>query len=241
MKLIKNFIFFIILSFFIIPNVYASSISIDSITVKDKSGTITIDDLELNDNTITSNITFNQIYDFVTFDVEVENNEDSIYALENITNNKSDYLTVEYEYGKLIHPGTKVHFDVTLKYNEELINVEEVNYNDLSLNLIFSNDEVLINPQTNSSTHSFLKLLIIIGLLSISFIFIRKKYFKLFILLLLLIPFMTKADEGKTFSINFSDIKVKGRLLEYEIVINLGNGEYETINKTYGSTVEELP
>ena len=239
---IKYILCLILLSLFIMPNVYASSIKVNEITVKDKSGTITIDDLELDDDgTITSNITFNQIYDFVTFDVEIENNYNTPYALESITNNKNDYLSVEYEYGKIIQSGSKEHFNVTIKYNEELINHDDIIYNNLSLRLNFSNDQALINPQTGNPIQLFIKVLLGFGLLYLGTIIIKKRKIKYCILLMLLIPFLTKAEEGNIISLNFSNVKVKARFLQYEVVIDLGNGEYQTVNETYGTTIEELP
>ena len=51
------------------------NIEVTNVTVKDKSGTITVADPVITYDEITSNVTFNKVDDFVTFELEVKNNE----------------------------------------------------------------------------------------------------------------------------------------------------------------------
>ncbi|MBQ3306868.1 MAG: InlB B-repeat-containing protein [Bacilli bacterium] len=234
-------IFLILLSFFfylflLIPTVYAEEISFSEVTIKDKSGTITVDDIEFNNNTISSNITFRQLNDFVTLDVLVKNNDNTPFALESVSLNHNDYLSVEFEYGKIVRDHYYEHFFITLKYDKELINQEEVHLDNLKLNMSFSNDNALINPETKSP---LLFIGFCLGMFFVLLLVIKKK--KKLLLLLLFIPFFVRASEGRSISLEFSDITIKGRFLEYNVLIDYGNGDVETVVVTYGDKIEELP
>ena len=93
MKIFKKLIFLFFLLLFI-PNVYAEELNISSVSVKDKSGTITYDEIKQENNTITSNITFHQLHDFLTLDVEIDNQENISYILDSITSSNSNYLVM---------------------------------------------------------------------------------------------------------------------------------------------------
>ena len=99
MKRLLNVILLISSLFFLnIYSVYAEEdISIRSIRVVGQSGTITLNDLDYSNNTINSNIQFNQINDFVTYEIELENSSYKKYLLESVSISNNEYLTTSSE------------------------------------------------------------------------------------------------------------------------------------------------
>lgn len=62
-------------------NAAGKNIEVSDFSVKDKSGTITVEDPVITDNLVTSNITFNEVGDFVTFKLVLKNNENEKYKI----------------------------------------------------------------------------------------------------------------------------------------------------------------
>ena len=237
-----NYIFLIIGVFILnIPFVVAKEdFEIKSVSVSEKSSTITVDDLVFEDNTISSNISFNQLNDFVTFDIEVENNTNIDYVLEKINNNiNSNYLTIESEdTGKTISNNTTQTIKVKIKYDKELVNHDDINLNNVSLGLVFKNPKTLINPLTGKNIFIFITI-VITSILSF-YALKNKKSKSLLLLLLLLIPTLVYATESNNVELKFDNITIKGRYLQYRVTINNGTESQEVI-RTYGETIGELP
>ena len=107
------------------------NIEVTNITVKDKSGTITVIDPVLSSNEITSNITFNKVDDFVTFELKIKNNESEKYKIESITdNNTNENITIEYSFSEdYIKTNETSTVTIKLTYKNKLINVEKINLN----------------------------------------------------------------------------------------------------------------
>jgi len=206
-KILKSFILIVGLLFIINVKADTKNISVTDISVKDKSGTISVVDPVLESNEVTSNITFNQIDDFVTFELTLKNNESEKYKIESITdNNTNENISIEYNHGEdYISTGETTTVTIKLKYKKQLLNVEEINLNNLSITIKLVNEEgkegeIIINPITGDSLLHYLVLLIIAvtGLLLI----ITKKKIKglkignIFIVFaIIMIPFVTFAKE----------------------------------------------
>ena len=121
MKIVKKIFLFIIIFFVGILTVNAESknIKVTDVTVKEKSTTIEVADPVISENEITSNITFNQVNDYVTFELTLKNNESEKYKITSITdNNTSNNIEVEYDYSEDFissNDETKVKVKLTYK------------------------------------------------------------------------------------------------------------------------------
>lgn len=89
---------FVIISIFGMVGVYAENknIEVTDIKVKDKSGTITVDNPTISNSEINSGIKFNEIDDFVTFELTLKNNDSDKYkVISIIDNNENDNVKIE--------------------------------------------------------------------------------------------------------------------------------------------------
>ena len=153
----KIFLLFILTILFTFTNVKAATknIEISNVSVIDKSGTITVVDPVFSSNEITSNITFNQKDDYVTFELTLKNNENDKYKIESIKdNNTNNNLKIEYDYDtNYLSKGDTSKIKVKLTYKNQLVNVDRVSLNDLQIFINLVNEdgkssEIIINPIT---------------------------------------------------------------------------------------------
>ncbi|MBR2712853.1 MAG: InlB B-repeat-containing protein [Bacilli bacterium] len=253
-KILKTLI--IVFSLLYIVNVKADTknIFVDSISVKDKSGTISVVDPVLESNEVTSNITFNQIDDFVTFELTIKNNEDEKYKITSIKdNNTNENISLEYNHEEdYISKGETTTVTIKIKYKKQLVNVEEVNLNNLTIAINLVNEdgedsEIVINPVTGDKILHYL-LLLIIAITGFILINLKKKIKGikvgrfLIVLSIIMIPFVTFAKEKYELNIRFTDIVVKGEFETYDISVDPGNGDSVEIRQiTYGQKLGNLP
>ena len=226
------------------------NIEITNVSVIDKSGTITVVDPVFSSNEITSNITFNQKDDFVTFELILKNNENDKYKIESIEdNNTNSNLKIEYDYDtNYISKGDTSKIKVKLTYKNQLVNVDRVSLNDLQIFINLVNEdgkssEIIINPTTGDTILHYLVLLII-ALTGLVFVRNNKKKFgkALMILPIILLPFAVLAKDSYKINIKFTDIDVIGEFESYNITINPDNGEgIDTRTITYGQKIGTLP
>ena len=233
-----------LLMFIYMPCVNAQeSFEINDVHVVEQSGTATIEDFSFDGNTINSNIVFNQVDDFVTLEIEMKNNTNSDYILSSIANQfNNDNIVVDSDsINKIIKGNDIQQFRVTLKYDNELINERERNIENTSLSFSFIDANPLVNPNTgNNSLLIILCLIFAVGLTII--LYKKKKNLLLILLVLLIIPVFVNAEEIINFNINihFNSLVVKGRMLHYTVTIDDGNGNVQTLDREYGTTVEDL-
>ncbi len=246
----------IVFSLLYIVNVKADTknIFVDSISVKDKSETISVVDPVLESNEVTSNITFNQIDDFVTFELTIKNNEDEKYKITSIKdNNTNENISLEYNHEDgYISKGETTTVTIKIKYKKQLVNVEEVNLNNLTIAINLVNEdgedsEIVINPVTGDKILHYL-LLLIIAITGFILINLKKKIKGikvgrfLIVLSIIMIPFVTFAKEKYELNIRFTDIVVKGEFETYDISVDPGNGDSVEIRQiTYGQKLGNLP
>ena len=226
------------------------NIEITNVSVIDKSGTITVVDPVFSSNEITSNITFNQKDDFVTFELILKNNENDKYKIESIEdNNTNSNLKIEYDYDtNYLSKGDTSKIKVKLTYKKQLVNVDRVSLNDLQIFINLVNEdgkssEIIINPTTGDNVLHYLVLLII-ALTGLVFVRNNKKKFgkALMILPIILLPFAVLAKDSYKINIKFTDIDVIGEFESYNITINPDNGEgIDTRTITYGQKIGTLP
>ena len=259
MKNIKKLfmILLIVISLLFIVNVSAdtSKVEITNITVKDKSGTITVVDPTFESNEITSNITFTQKDDFVTFELTLKNSDSTNkYKVGSIDdNNTNNNISIEYGYSDdYISKNETTKLTITLKYNNQLINIDNINLDNLTINinLVSENGDsssVIINPKTGDHL-IFYFVLLTISIIGLVLIVTKKKKndLKIGILLLafaiVMVPFVTFAFEPLEISIKFSSIDIKGKFETYNITIDSKDGSEQIVKSiTYGQPIGELP
>lgn len=239
-RLFLYLFFFVFLCLKCTPVYADNTITINDIKLIEKSGTATVQDLQVEENVIHSLVQFNQLNDFITLKLEVTNNGNVEYLLESINNNiQSDYLTIESDFlGKYIPIHETETINVKIKYNRELLNVDEINLTGVYLALNFTDRASFVNPETsNSLLSSLLKLILFANIILSSMVVFKNSKLKYACLLLLLIPLNVFSREGTTITIGFDQFKIKGRFENYTITIDRGNNSLETITKTYGDTL----
>ena len=156
MKSSKKVLLFLIMiiSIFGITNVKAlgKDIKVTDVSIKDKSGTISVADPVITNDEITSNVTFNKVDDFVTFELEVKNNENEKYKIESIKdNNTNNNIKIDYTFSKdYISKGETSKVTLKLTYKNKLINQDKVDIND---NAIFDLQGRRINAPTASGIY----------------------------------------------------------------------------------------
>ena len=252
MKIVKK-IFLMLFVFFVgilTVNAESKNIKVTSVTVKEKSSTIEVAEPVISNNEITSNITFNQLNDYVTFELTLKNNESEKYKITSITdNNTNENLEVEYDYPEdFISSNDEAKVKVKLTYKNKLTN-ENISLDNLTITFNVENasgetSQIVLNPNTGDNILHFLVLLIIAitGLILI----VRKKKIKIGALVLaiglIIIPFAVLAEEKFEINFKFSNIEVKGEFESYNVTIDKGDGTEPTVlSVTYGEKIGELP
>ncbi len=230
-------------------------IEIINATVKEKSGTITVDDLVFASNEITSNVTFNKIDDFVTFELTLKNTDTEYkYKISSIgDNNSNSNISIEYGYNdNYISKDGTTNVTIKLKYNNKLINVDNISLDNLTINIVLvdekgNNNSVIINPNTGDHLIYYIALFIV-SLIGLIFAIIKKKNNELkvgiivLVVELVMIPFTVFAYRSLNLSIKFGSIDIKGEFETYNITIDSLDGSEEVVKQiTYGQKVGELP
>ena len=188
-------------------------INITDVKVIDKSSTITVADPTLDSNTITSGLKFNEVNDYVIYEVSYENKDEYDYTIDGVVdNNENTNLVIEYEKEDSILQGKTGTLKIKMTYKNELSgsNVSLDNLT-ITMNLTKSDGtstQVTINPATGDNIVKY------IGMLSIAvvgIILIKKNYKvgKLFVILpLLVLPFAVLAAETEQVKIKFNNIEL---------------------------------
>ena len=183
--------------FFAKINVYAMDIKVEEVKIFDKSDTITVSDPSITDNKIASDITFNKVDDFVVFDLILKNNDSKSYTIKSMKDNvQNEYVEVTYDVdGKdsdiELGAGKTVTMRIKLTYKKELINVESMNFDDVSVTVDMEKEdgttsELIINPSTGDNIISYVVILGV-SILAIVLIVLGKKVGKVKIGYLLLV------------------------------------------------------
>ena len=261
----------IILSIITIGIVRADTknIVLDNITVKDKSGTIEVNPV-ISGNSVTSNITFNQKDDYVTFEVTLRNKEELSYKIESIKdNNTNKNIDVEYKFSEdYIEKDQIIKIIVKLTYKSKLINQEQLVLKnlDITINMLCEDEEtekVIMFPITGNETEEeqginnpttkdrVIYYVLIVMIASVGLALIRIKRGKegaiktiAIIMSIILVPViaLVLARESYCIPIEFTGIVVKGEFENYNIIIDQNNDEEVIVREiTYGNPIGELP
>ena len=257
-KIFTGFVFlisFVMVSILMSPMVNAASkdIEVTNIKVKDKSGTITVEEPTISNGEISSGIKFNEIDDFVTFELTLKNNESDKYKITSIEdNNENENIELEYDYDEdYIDENKTAKIRIKMTYKNKLVN-QNMSLKDLSIKLNFEKEDgtssnIVINPYTGDNILKYVVLFIMSGL-GIFFVKTKKriKGYKIgniiLLICIMLIPFAAIAKEEFKLSIKFSDIEIKGKFDVYNITIDSKDGSSIIIkNITYGEPIGKLP
>ena len=256
-KILMLLVIIVVVGLTFITSVKADSTSVEvtSITTKDKSGAIEVSDPVFVDNTIKSNITFNKINDFVTFEVTLKNKDKNYLKIDNVyDNNSNSNIAIEYEYSKdTINPNEDAKVKIKITYKKQLLNQDSISLNDLEIyfDLIDSDvkGDTIVIPDTIDNIFKYLALLVISLIIIVGIaILANNKKVKLFTCLfvlvaaLVLVPFITKAKTKVKLQLVFNNITIKGEFEVYNVIINPNDGSDITVKQIkYGDKVNELP
>ena len=188
----------------------ADDLSIKEVSVSDKSATITLDDLVVENNVIKSKIRFNQQDDFVSYKIVIKNDDTSAYELLGAkTNNENVVAEVD---KTTVNSQSETAVIVKLTYKNpsdaELI----LDDFELELNLVRSDDrEIIVNPPTNGN--SLLLYLTIILMIVAAVVLLtnhKKASTMILILALMLVPAIVYSKEEVTLKLLFEDVEIAG-------------------------------
>ena len=213
-------IILIVLTFLLgMSNVNAASENLElvDVQVQSKNATIGVEDVTLSGNTVTSNITFNKVNDFVAFELTIKNNDDEEYKVVSAEdNNTNSNIAISYIYpNNYIKKGETTKVTVKLKYVNDLTEQDRLALKNLNVKINFAKpdgttSQLSINPTTGISIFRYI-FLAIISLIGIVLIIVKNKKkmgITLLILSLIAAPFSAIANEKFAISLKFNNIKV---------------------------------
>ena len=240
--LLVCFFVMLVFSVFNIGKVVAAvdNIVITNAIIKDKTNTTDASILSFDKNKLVTEVTFHKVNDYVAFELTLKNNDSKKYTIKTISDNNSDSHIV-YEYDKHeneeFNSGEEKKFIIKSTYKNEVLNVNnrEVQ-DDVEFKITFvdedgeESDKVIpINPQTNDKIIIY-GILAIISLAGLLITLKSRKIKKSLLVLLLMIPFATKAA---SLSYQF-DFKTDIDYFDKMVVTVDRNGTKEQIIVPYG-------
>ncbi len=207
MKKIKYLFFAILLSIFLLPNVYAKeSVYIKSITLDSSSANTSINsDPSFSGLNMKFDLGFKQVGDFAKYKVVIRNDSNTDYNISEDTSfNTSDYIKYTYEVENKLKAKSESIVYVTVKYNKEvnsslLVNGKYIENNKAVVQLA-NKDGKIVNPKTSGVKvlGIILTILLIASLIVVSIIKKNNKLRNSIVLLLimLLIPGVVNAIDS---------------------------------------------
>ena len=232
-------------------NAYAFDVKISDIKIVEQSTSVNVSDPTIDeDNNISSNIIFNKVNEFVTYEIELKNNDNVRYVIEKVKNNNTNNnITVTAEFDKrYIEKQSTNKIRIKIKYKNELQNVKEFSIKDLEIKINLTDDDgkkqtiIINNPKTGDGIVKYLIFLIV----SITVLMFMKKKKKnkmiLLLLLVIILPFTIFANQKFERVLKFDNIKINGVMLPYKVTFNYDNGlDSENITKHYDDKLGTLP
>ena len=169
-KRILLFLIMIIGTFVVNTNILASSKEISNVRIVERSGSVRVIEPTVEGEEIKANIEFNEVNDFVTYEIEIKNEENKKYKVESILdNNSNENITTTYEIEKkeIKEKGT-IKFRVKIEYKEELINVKNISLEDIGIKIKLIREDgkekeiVINNPKTGDGIVKYFLLLTLV-------------------------------------------------------------------------------
>ena len=178
MNKIKFFLFAILVSVFMIPNVFAKGVEIKSIELDSKSENTTINsEPTFNGLEMNFDVSFKQKNDFAKYKVIIKNDTGVDYKISDDTSfNDSKYITYKYEVGSELKAKSEVTVYVTMTYTKEVDAslMTESKYTETNKAIVQLKNEV-DNPNTGVFNSTLLLMIVMIGAI-IGLFILNKKY-----------------------------------------------------------------
>ena len=157
-KTFKYLLLFFTIFFLGTFNVFAKEIDIDGFDVKAKSSTTEVDYISYTENTIKSSLIFNEVNDYVDFELALKNSSNKKYKIISVTdNNTNDYLDIHYDYNNNEFSKDEIsNIDIIMTYKNKLINVDQKVLNNLKITIKLQDnngneEKITINPNTKDN------------------------------------------------------------------------------------------
>lgn len=249
MKRILKVLFIFMLSFTIV-NAKSADFSVTSVEVIDQSTSVDVGTISFESNKINTDTLLKQKDEFITYSVNVKNNENKDFTLIKIEdNNENDNIDISYESDKTkINSQDSINLTVKVTYSKLVRNIDRKTLDDFDVILVLQDNDgnIIINPITGNPNTGDSTLLyvvfLVISIVAMGLILKEKKKagLSIFIVLLLISPFIILGKETYRVPIRFSNISVLGEFDVYGIVIDNGNGTTTTKNVKYGDPIGPL-
>ncbi len=207
------------------PTFILSNAVIDS-----KSTGVDANIVRFDNDELVTNTTFHALNDYVAYILTIKNTSDTKYKLVLVNdNNSSNNVVYEYEYNQNedLLPGSSVDVLLKITYKNENNNMNNRDQN-LSTNISFIMEdengnvvsgEVTHNPKTGDNIYYYICTLVI-SIIGLAYVF-RKKISKLFVFLMLMIPFITYALTASLTVISTNNIELYDKVVVNSVI----NGE----------------
>ena len=248
-KIIKYLLLFFAIFFINTMSVFAQEIDVEEFKVLDKSTTTEVDNISFDSNTVTSNIKFNNVNDYVDFGLNLKNKSNNKYKIVSITdNNKNKNLDITYEYEDEDFSNNDItNVKIKMLYKKKLINEDKKLIDDLKVTIVLEDnngnqEQIIINPNTRDNIIFYVVIFIIAAT---ALILLKHNYKKTSILIILLtiasIPVFIFAKEEYKVNIYFDSIEVKGFYEDYTITVDEDNDNTYSFEIKAGQPIGDLP
>ncbi len=222
----------LLLLLFILPfSVYAkeANLELKSIEkVEASSDTVEVSPPTIESSTLSYNLKFTNTNEFIKYKLEIINHDDIDYEI--VLESDDEYLSYEIS-EKEISANKTVETIITIKYTKEMPLVERGEQKVNTSTVVIKDDQgevVTPTPIENPHTGSYLILIPLLIILAVAIILFRNtKANKVFLLLLLMLPFMVHAAVNLVFTFKVSyeiepenKLRYRGELIEVDEDLN---------------------
>ncbi len=213
----------------------SKSMTISDFVLLEKTDGVQSTISEIDGLNITADISFNELNDYVKYEMILKNTSSLDYTIASVNDdNSNDYITTTYELSDTdFKAGKEVSLYITMKYTKLIGTTREDIANAISVSLNYDNGEteaININPQTNDNIVKYFATLgMSLVILGIAIFKGRKhKLFKALIIVALMTPTFGFAIATKiNFKIN-GNITINRVINYYPVVYMVNDEEYDS-------------
>ena len=201
-----------------VTSVYALESKVTSISIKEKSSTIIVEEPTVTNNSIDAKITFKNVGDYVVFTLGLDI-DPSVVTIESVTdNNDSEHIKTTYNV-------VDNKIEMKLEYKSALTTSMDLDNITITINVKGvdgTGDTIVINPATGDNIVKYITILGVSALTLSGLYLLRKKKAVIGVILLIaIIPTMVIAEEKMNVSVSMEVDNIK---VGYDIVFNGGDG-----------------
>ena len=224
-----------------------NKISIKNFTMLEKSANVESSIESFNGLDINADISFNELNDYVKYELVLKNNSDVDYTIASVSDdNQNGHITISYEVSdNEFKAGKEVSVYLTMKYTSLIGTTREAVADALSISLNYDNGEessVNINPSTGDNIVRYF-VTFGVSVLALVFIFFgarKRKLLKALVIVAILVPTFGSAIATK---INFrisGNIVINRVFNNYTVVYVVDDDEYDSKVVQEEQTAENL-